>query len=170
MNYVEVDPVLREGFQRQIPFDWTEITITRQEEMALMIDALAHGVGPHGMSIPVVSKRGHRGLFSISFAGTPEAWVAFKEANTELSIQVANRIHRRGIRDVFGGEHIHPSAREVEVLHWKSLGKDATEIATILDISPHTVRDYIKSARFKLDCVTSAQAVSKAVKLGLLTI
>ena len=100
----------------------------------------------------------------------PEAWAAFKETSTDLSIQVANRIHRRVIRDVFGEEHIHLSAREVEVLHWKSLGKDATEIATILDISPHTVRDYIKSARFKLDCVTSAQAVSKAVKLGLLTI
>ncbi|HMN87002.1 MAG TPA: LuxR C-terminal-related transcriptional regulator, partial [Bauldia sp.] len=84
---------------------------------------------------------------------------------------VLARLHRADIiRDVFGEEHIHLSAREVEVLHWKSLGKDATEIATILDISPHTVRDYIKSARFKLDCVTSAQAVSKAVKLGLLTI
>jgi DNA-binding CsgD family transcriptional regulator len=170
MNYVEVDPVLREGFQRTLPFDWSEIAITRQEEMALMIDALAHGVGPHGMSIPLVSKRGHRGLFSISFAGTPEAWAVFKEQNRDLSIQIANRIHRRVIRDVFGEEHIHLSAREVEVLHWKALGKDATEIATILDISPHTVRDYIKSARFKLDCVTSAQAVSKAVKLGLLAI
>jgi DNA-binding CsgD family transcriptional regulator len=39
-----------------------------------------------------------------------------------------------------------------------------------LNISPHTVRDYLKSVHYKLDCVTSAQAVSKAVKLGLLTL
>jgi DNA-binding CsgD family transcriptional regulator len=38
----------------------------------------------------------------------------------------------------------------------------------ILGISFHTARDYLKSARHKLDSVTSAQAVSKAVKLGLL--
>jgi len=37
-----------------------------------------------------------------------------------------------------------------------------------LDISAHTARDYLKSARYKLDSVTSAQAVTKAVKLGLL--
>ena len=44
------------------------------------------------------------------------------------------------------------------------------EIAVILNISPHTARDYLKSARYKLDCVTSAQAVSKAVGLGLLVL
>ena len=37
-------------------------------------------------------------------------------------------------------------------------------------LSPHTVRDFLKSARFKLDCASSAQAVSKATKLGLLVL
>jgi hypothetical protein len=32
---------------------------------------------------------------------------------------------------------------------------------------PHTARDYLKSARYKLDCVTSAQAANKAVQIGL---
>jgi DNA-binding CsgD family transcriptional regulator len=58
----------------------------------------------------------------------------------------------------------------VECLRWVARGKDATEIAAILNISPHTTRDYLKSAHYKLDCVSSAQAVTKAIRLGLLTL
>jgi len=51
-----------------------------------------------------------------------------------------------------------------------ALGKDAMDIASILNISPHTTRDCLKSVHYKLDCATSAQAVTKAIKLGLLTL
>jgi DNA-binding CsgD family transcriptional regulator len=170
MGYVDVDPVLREGFLRTLPFDWSELRIQSEREGALMLDALAHGVGPYGMSIPLRSKRGHRGLFSLSFSRSEEEWKGFRKTSLPAVIDVANRLHRRVIRDVFGEEHIHLTNREIECLHWTSLGKDAVEIATILQLSPHTIRDFLKSARFKLDCATSAQAVSKATKLGLLAI
>ena len=170
MGYVDVDPVLREGFTRTLPFDWSELRIQTEREMTFMLDALAHGVGPHGLSIPLRSKRGHRGLFSVSTAGSAEAWTAFRKANLPSLIDIGNRLHRRVIREVFGEEHVHLTNREVECLHWTSLGKDAVEIATILQLSPHTIRDFLKSARFKLDCATSAQAVSKATKLGLLAL
>ena len=168
MGYVDVDPVLREGFVRTLPFDWSELTIQTAEEGAFLQDALAHGVGPFGLSIPVVSKPGHRGLFSVSFSRSHEEWTEFSNSNLPLLIEIANRIHTRVIREVFGEDHPHLSAREADVLRWTALGKDAGEIAAILGISFHTARDYLKSARHKLDCVTSAQAVSKAVKLGLL--
>ena len=167
-NYVDVDPVLREGFQRMLPFQWSELTVSTDREMVFLHDALAHGVGPFGLSIPVIGKHGHRGLFSISFAGTPEAWEAFVAENMPLLVEVANRLHQRVIHDVFGEDRPHLSARELEVLRWTALGKDAGEIAAILDISFHTTRGYLKSVRHKLDCVTSAQAVSRAIKLGLL--
>jgi LuxR family transcriptional regulator, quorum-sensing system regulator CinR len=170
MGYVDVDPVLREGFSRTLPFDWSELKVGSEKEMSFMLDALAHGVGPFGLSIPLRSKRGHRGLFSLSSAGSEEAWKAFRKASLPPVIDVGNRLHRRVIREVFGEEHIHLTGREVECLHWTSLGKDAGEIAAILQISPHTVRDFLKSARFKLDCASSAQAVSKATKLGLLVL
>jgi LuxR family transcriptional regulator, quorum-sensing system regulator CinR len=170
MGYVDVDPVLREGFLRTLPFDWSELKIQSEREGALMLDALAHGVGPFGMSIPLRSKRGHRGLFSLSFSGSEEVWKAFRKASLPSLIDIANQLHRRVIREVFGEEHIHLTGREIECLHWTSLGKDAGEIASILHLSPHTIRDFLKSARFKLDCATSAQAVSKATKLGLLVL
>lgn len=170
MGYIDVDPVLREGFLRTLPFDWSELEIKTEREMAFLMDALSHGVGPFGMSIPVRSKHGHRGLVSLSAAGPQETWAAFCKENLATLIEVANRLHRRVIKDVFGEDHPHLTDRELECLRWVAQGKDAGAIATILAISPHTARDYLKSARFKLDCVSSAQAVSKAVKLGLLAL
>jgi DNA-binding CsgD family transcriptional regulator len=134
----------------------------------MLMDALAHGVGPHGFSIPVRSKRGHRGLFSMSSSMPKEDWDRFRETKVQDLVEIANRIHRRVIREEFGEEHVHLSKREIECLYWTSQGKDAGDIASILEISQHTARDYLKSARHKLDCVTSAQAVSKAASLGIL--
>jgi DNA-binding CsgD family transcriptional regulator len=170
MGYVDVDPVIREGFLRSLPFDWSELKITSAAEAAFLADALAHGVGPHGFSIPVVSKHGHRALFSVSFSRSEPEWKAFKRTTQPAVVQIANRVHRRVISEIFGEDRPHLTARELECLRWVGLGKDTIEIAIILDISPHTARDYLKSARFKLDAVTSAQAVAKAAKLGLLTL
>jgi DNA-binding CsgD family transcriptional regulator len=170
MGYVDIDPVMREGFLRTLPFDWNDLKIESAAEVAFLADALSHGVGPHGMCIPVQSKHGHRGLLSLSFSRSENQWIEFVKTNRVALIQIANRIHRRVISEVFGEDRPHLTTRELECLRWISVGKDASEIAIILDISPHTARDYLKSARYKLDCVTSAQAVSKAVKLGLLTL
>jgi LuxR family transcriptional regulator, quorum-sensing system regulator CinR len=167
-NYVDVDPVLHEGFRRMLPFRWNELTVNTEREMVFLQDALAHGVGPYGLSIPVIGKHGHRGLFSISFSGSEEEWDIYVAARMPLLVEIANRVHQRVIRDVFGEDRPHLSTRELEVLRWTALGKDAGEIAAILDISFHTTRGYLKSVRHKLDCVTSAQAVSRAINLGLL--
>jgi LuxR family transcriptional regulator, quorum-sensing system regulator CinR len=170
MGYVDVDPVLREGFLRTLPFDWSELKIQSDAEATFLADALAHGVGPRGFSIPVQSKHGHRALFSISSSRSEEEWTTFIKTTQSALIQIANRIHRRVIGEVFGEDRPHLTMRELECLLWIARGKDTSEIAIILSISPHTARDYLKSARYKLDSVTSAQAVSKAVKLGLLVV
>ncbi len=170
MGYIDVDPVVREGFVRTLPFDWSELKVQGPAEIGFLTDALAHGVGPHGLSIPVQSKHGHRALFSISFSRSREEWAEFVKANLPSLIQIANRVHRRVICEIFGEDRPHLTLRELECLRWIARGKDTSEIAIILNISAHTARDYLKSARFKLDSVTSAQAVSKAVKLGLLSL
>ena len=166
MGYVDIDPVLREGFLRTLPFDWSELKIQSVAEIAFLTDALRHGVGPHGLSIPIRSKHGHRGLFSISFSRSEREWVKFRENSLSLLIQVANRLHQRVVSEVFGEDRPHLTPREIECLSWIAQGKSSSDIAVILNISPHTVRDFLKSARFKLDCVSSAQAVNKAVTSG----
>jgi len=56
MGYGEVDLVLREGFKRTLPFEWKEMQFVSPAEAAFQSDALAHGIGPHGYTIPVASR------------------------------------------------------------------------------------------------------------------
>lgn len=170
MGYADVDPILREGFQRTLPFEWNELGISGGAEAAFLADAAAHGVGPHGYSIPVTTKHGHRGLLAVSCSGSEEEWTRFLASTRTGLIQIANRLHRRVIAELFGDDRPRLTPRELECLRWVALGKGTPEIAAILQISPHTTRDHLKSVHYKLDCVTSAQAVTKAVKLGLLIV
>jgi DNA-binding CsgD family transcriptional regulator len=170
MGYIDIDPIVREGFLRTLPFDWSELKIQSAAEVSFLTDALAHGVGPHGLSIPIRSKHGHRGLFSISFSRSEREWAKFRENTLSLLIQAANRVHQRVVSEVFGEDRPHLTRRELECLSWIAQGKSSSDIAVILHISPHTVRDFLKSARYKLDCVSSAQAVNKAVTSGLLIV
>jgi DNA-binding CsgD family transcriptional regulator len=168
MSYADVDPVVREGFLRTVPFSWSELTIESAAQASFFADALAHGVGPQGYSIPVVNKHGHRVLFSFSSSQSEQEWKRFLAVHRSTMIQIANRIHRRVVAEVFYEDRPYLTTREIECLRWVSLGKSTNEIAAILQISPHTARDYLKSVRFKLDCVTSAQAATKAIRLGFL--
>lgn len=60
------------------------------------------------------------------------------------------------------------SPREREVLLWTMEGKTAWEIGRILAISEQTVVRHLAHAVHKLDCVNKVQAVSKALRLGLI--
>jgi LuxR family transcriptional regulator, quorum-sensing system regulator CinR len=170
MGYADVDPVLREAFRRTIPFEWSELNLGGEAEALFLADAVSHGVGPHGFSVPVLSKRGHRGHFGVSSSRPEQEWSTFLRTTRSTLIEIANRLHRRIIAEVFGEGGPHLTARELECLRWVALGKSTGEIAAILKISPHTARGYLKSVHHKLDCVTSAQAVSKAIQLGLLAL
>ncbi|WP_299192490.1 LuxR family transcriptional regulator [uncultured Erythrobacter sp.] len=62
------------------------------------------------------------------------------------------------------------SEREIEVLTWAARGKSQSTIATILDISPDTVKTYSKRIYAKLDVTDRVGAVVKALRLGLVKV
>ena len=168
MDYASCDPVLRRGFSTSSIFQWSDLVLVNEEELRVIQDAMRHGIGPHGLSIPVTSKLGHRGLFSISYSGPLAAWDRFRILNLKAVVDIANKVHRRVLAEEFGELKIHLSPREIECLRWIARGKEAYDVALILNISVHTVRDYLKSARFKLESATIAQAVSKAIQQGMI--
>ena len=53
------------------------------------------------------------------------------------------------------------SDRELEILHWVSVGKTNPEIGSILDISEFTVKNHLCRIFKKLNVSSRAQAVSK---------
>jgi DNA-binding CsgD family transcriptional regulator len=62
------------------------------------------------------------------------------------------------------------SARELDCLRWVAAGKSAWEASVILGISERTVRFHLNSAREKLNCTTTTQAVAKAVAQQLIAV
>jgi LuxR family transcriptional regulator, quorum-sensing system regulator CinR len=103
MGYADVDPISREGSQRTLPFNWNELTIQSAAEASFLTDAISHGIGPHGFSIPLLTKNGrHRALFSISFSRSEQEWTNFLATTRSVLIQIANRLHRRVIVEAFG--------------------------------------------------------------------
>ncbi len=62
------------------------------------------------------------------------------------------------------------SARELDCLRWVAAGKSAWEASVILGISERTVRFHLNSAREKLNCTTTTQAVAKVVAQQLINV
>ena len=168
-RYVRVDPVVREGFLRTLPFDWREVAAT-DDAMELMLDAQAHGLHPMGYCWPLVDKQNRRGLLSVNGRQDEAAWDTFVRENCDDLYGLANAIHQRAVQEVYGDEGDVPmlSSRELECLFWTAQGKSATDIAGILEISPHTVRVYLKNVRTKFGVASLRSAVLQAQKLRML--
>ncbi len=60
------------------------------------------------------------------------------------------------------------SLKEREALTWTAAGKTAAEVATILEVSPWTVTKHIHEAMQKLGCTKKIQAVTTALRMGML--
>ena len=59
--------------------------------------------------------------------------------------------------------------REIDCLQWTSQGKTSDEISTILSLSQHTVNHYLTNAARKLDTTNRTHAVSKALRLKIIS-
>jgi DNA-binding NarL/FixJ family response regulator len=89
-------------------------------------------------------------------------------------------LHALAAGETFFECHTHPSAptptdsllspRERRVTAELARGAGVEEIATALCISPHTARTHVRNVRRKLGARTSAEAVARALTLGLVAL
>lgn len=170
-GYVHVDPVLKEGMQRSLPFEWHE-TEQNSDAQAMLADFASFGLSLRGLSIPIVDRAGRRALVSLSSSQSEPEWIADLALFKRNWIDLAHVLHKKAICECFGNDDPAPalSPREIETLRWTAKGKDYKEIAAIMEISEHTIRAYMRSARFKLDCSNLTQAVAKAVHMRLISL
>ena len=67
-----------------------------------------------------------------------------------------------------GGTCVSLTARERDVLHWMLEGKTNWEIGQIANRSEHTIKHQVERILVKLTSANRAQAVAKAIALGLI--
>jgi transcriptional regulator EpsA len=60
------------------------------------------------------------------------------------------------------------TAREVEILHWIKEGKTTQDIATVLELSPFTVKNHVQRILKKLQAKSRSHAIAQAISRGLL--
>lgn len=105
--------------------------------------------------------------------------IALNDADAGISLRnavmrdfqvLANYFHQHIMR-IYGhdtSKQILMSARELDCLKWIAEGKTAWEASVILGISERTVRFHLNSAREKMRCATTTQAVARAVSQSLI--
>jgi DNA-binding CsgD family transcriptional regulator len=167
-GYVKVDPIVREGLIRQMPFDWREVDVP-QAAQDFLLDAQEHGVGANGSSIPIVDKK-RRALFSLNSRKPASEWSNLVQTYSHEWLDLAFLIHRKAVFELHGEHDPIPQLgpREKECLHWSALGKTNDEIAEILGLSMHTTQRYLTSARHKLGAASTTSATALAIQLRLI--
>jgi len=117
-----------------------------------------------GVVVPIVASDGRK--YGFSFYGER---VEHDEAAVETLSFIANYAFARLLKvDLFAkGPKLRE--RQREVLKWAAEGKTDWEIATILDLSEHTVDKYIRQAKLALNASNRTAAIVLAMRYGLIS-
>ena len=159
-GYAADDPVHLASRRANIGFCWRDlpglVRLERRHRTILSRSRL-HGLGG-GFTVPA-NVPGEPGA-SCSFAvrngfDLPAKRLRCAELVGAHALRAARRLRPAGERR----RRPHLSRRELQCLRLVALGKTDWEIATILGVSPHTARQYVKSARLAYDAVSRTQLV-----------
>lgn len=172
-GYLRIDPVVQGCFQKFHPVEWKRLDWSGKAARDLMAEAMEYGLGNQGYSIPLRGPAGQFALFTANDSCTDEAWHRFCETNVRDLIMVAHYFNYKALEfekheDEKARKSLSP--READALTFLALGYSRAQIADMLDISEHTLRVYIESARFKLGALNTTQAVARALTLGLIVV
>lgn len=172
-NYLRADPVITGCLQRFHPVDWKRLDWSSKSARAFLKDALEHGVGNQGYSIPIRGPNGQFALFTISHSCSDDAWVAFTQAHGRDLILIAHYFNRKALEFQPNRLPDQPSAlspREIDAMTLLAMGYSRAQVADTLAISEHTLRVYIESARFKLGALNTTHAIARAMSRGLIVV
>ncbi|WP_265453429.1 LuxR family transcriptional regulator [Aeromonas salmonicida] len=171
-RFFAVDPVVRKGMTQSTPILWANLITECCDQLdaaGLEVMMLAQKAGLRdGITIPWHGPNGHVGLLSL-ITRTPRTEHQWLSAIPFLS-WLSNHVFEAVVR-VCTTSTIPPRAplslRELEVCQWAAEGKQVSDIAQILGITPRTVTFHLERIAEKLGASSKGQAISWALKQGL---
>lgn len=172
-GYLRIDPVIQGCFQRFHPVEWKRLDWSAKAARALLAEALEYGIGNQGYSVPLRGPNGQFALFTVNDSCSDEDWRGFCEANVRDLLMISHYFNRKALEfEKPEDEKVQKplSPREADALTFLALGYSRAQIAEMLEISEHTLRVYVESARFKLGAMNTTQAVARALSLGLIVV
>ena len=172
-DYLRVDPVIVGCFQRFHPVDWKRLDWFSKAARAFQADAIAHGIGNQGFSVPIRGPNGQFALFTASHHCDDDDWVRFTDSNRRDLILIAHEFNQKALELEPGRTPAQSrglSPREIDALTLIAMGYSRAQVAETLTISEHTLRVYIESARSKLGALNTTHAVARALSRGLIVV
>ena len=172
-QYLRVDPVVTGSYNRFHPVDWRELDWSTKGARAFREDAMAHGLGSQGLSIPIRGPSGQFALFAVNHTCDDDEWEAFIQENRRDIILVAHLFNQKALE--FEGERLPEagrtlSPREIDAMTNLAIGHSRAQAAEKMGISESTLRVYIESARYKLGALNTTHAVARAMTEGLIMV
>lgn len=169
-HFHHVDPTLYESMKSIAPVDWNRFA--QNDKFAKVFnDASAFGITDRGISVPVRGPYGDCGLLSVTRDCSDAEWEKFKASVIGdlqfAAVHMHDNVMKSGILPRALAQPA-LSTRETEILQWVASGKSQQDIGDILSISHRTVEVHIRSGREKLGALTTAQAVGRAISLGMI--
>lgn len=172
-GYLRIDPVIQGCYQRFHPVDWKRLDWSGKAQRAFLRDAIAHGIGNQGFSVPIRGPNGQFALFTVSHNCDDAEWEVFTETNRRELILMAHYFNHKAL-DLEPGRAPDPtptlSPREIEAMTLLAIGYNRAQAADTLSISEHTLRVYVESARFKLGAMNTTHAVARALSRGIIVV
>lgn len=170
-DLARIDPVVQTAWRRFHPIDWKRLDWSQPVARALFRDAVAHGVGNQGWSVPIRGPAGQFALFTVNHTARDESWERFTGERAQDFLLLAHFLHQRvleveKVAEKAPGRDLSP--RERDALCYLAQGLARGQIADRLRISEHTLRVYVDSARFKLGALNTTHAVALALSAGLI--
>jgi len=171
-DYLRMDPVIIGGLQRFDPMDWKELDWSSRAARAFLQEAVQYGVGNQGYTIPIRGPSGQFALFTTSDCCDDETWAEFIRENQHGLILTAHEFNRKALQ--FEAEFDMPvpalSPRELAAITYIARGMNRAQAAAEMEISEHTLRVYIETARHKLGALNTTHAVARALSRGLIVV
>jgi len=171
-NYVSVDPVFNVGARSVTPIDWATLERNDRKVVKLFGEAQDAGVGHQGLTFPVRGpENGLWALFSVTADDSDRDWRQRRRSLVADLLLVAHYVHQKAYDLHKSGEVLDLNCitrRETEALAWTAEGKTVVDIATLMKISPETVKAHLDSARYKLGALSRVHAVAKAIRFGII--
>jgi LuxR family quorum sensing-dependent transcriptional regulator len=167
-NYILNDPIVHRCVKARDPFLWRDAIdeTTSREAKEIMKRGESYGL-KNGVCFPIHNINGFEAGVSLSGFTTPPQRTEIRSLYL-ASIMAFNAVRR--IRSDHSLSIQAISEREREVLTWCALGRTSKEIAYILFVSENTVNVHIKNAIAKLSARNKTEAVTIAVRKGIINI
>ncbi|MEM9009687.1 MAG: autoinducer binding domain-containing protein [Pseudomonadota bacterium] len=170
-SFHRVDPVVQGALRHFHPMDWKRLDWSTPASRQFYSEARDGGVGTQGLSIPIRGPNGQFALFTINQSESDDTWQHFVNDYVRDMLLIAHYVHQQVLSVENVAEKIPNSdlsPRERDALSMLGLGRNRAKIAEALEISEHTLRVYIDSARHKLGALNTTHAVALALTRGLI--